>query len=99
MRAVYQSTQAYLQLSKGDVNRNIPVMGQTVIKGKYYETGKIVGYTVPDQELDFYLFNEGEKHNQLTLTDPTEIQNMRDYIKRRGSTYTLIRELLFEEIE
>lgn len=44
----------------------------------------------------FYTFSEGEKHNQLTLTDPIEIRCMRAYIKRRGKDDDLIREILFD---
>ena len=95
MKAIYQSKTAYLQLSKGDVNRCSPVMGQTIVKGKYIETGKKVGTVVADGvKLDFYVFKEGADHNQLTLTDPTEIKNMRAYIERRHDTY--ITEVLFE---
>lgn len=102
MKAIYQSKQKYLQLSKGEVNRYVPVMGQAIVNHKYVETGKQVGYVVAEQtaeqRLEFYLFSEGANHNQITLTDSTEIKNMRAYIERRhDKDDPLIKEISFEE--
>lgn len=97
MRAIYKSAKAYLQLSKGDVLRSIPVMGQTYEKGKYLDTGKTAGVMVRDTEnnrLEVYQFCESVDHNRLTLTDPEEINGMRAYIERRHDD--LITEELFE---
>ena len=90
MKAVYQSNQAYLQISCGDVNRRI---------FEYIEDTKcIIGIRVADelshQKTEFYIFSEGKNHNRLTLTDSTEIRNMREYIKWRGDS--LITEVFFE---
>ena len=90
MKAVYQSNQAYLQISYGDVNRRI---------WEYSEDKKhIVGFKVAEelshQRTEFYIFSEGKNHNRLTLTDPTEIRNMREYIKWGHDS--LIMEVSFE---
>ena len=49
---------------------------------------QIVGSKVnlPDsitEQARFYIFSEGEHKNQLTLTDPREILNMRSFISGR----------------
>lgn len=101
MRAIYQSTQAYLSLSYHEVNNFSPAMsdGHYDKQGRYiapHIIGSCVEFPV-DKNYKFYYFMEGEKHNQLTLTDPTEIRNMRAYIKRRGDMQDLqITEIIFE---
>ena len=97
MKAIYQSKQAFLHLSKGEVNRCMPVMGQAFVEGNYVETGKQAGNMITGMSMEFYCFRYGEDHNQITLTDPTEIENMRVYIKRRNDVEPLIREISFEE--
>lgn len=99
MRAVYQSTQAYLSLSYYDVNNYSPAMsdGYYDKKGLYHNPHVVGSYVkIPTTEIKLYSFREGEKHNQLTLTDPTEIRNMRAYIKRRGALNATICEILFD---
>lgn len=87
MKAVYKSAKPYLQIGYWEVNARVPVYcGERVL-----ESGVIIppervgtGVILPDSELErnrSYLFSEGEKHNQLTLTDPKEILNMREYIR------------------
>lgn len=99
MKAVYECKQSYLSLGYGDVNRYVPVMGVSYndAKVEYNSDPHIVGYTVQEnvpQRLEFYLFCEGENHNQITITDPKEIYNMREYIQRRHDD--LITEVSFE---
>ena len=101
MRAVYQSTQAYLSLSYYDVNNYTPIMSDGYFdKQGIYHNPYVLGSCVEvavGHNIKSYTFTEGENHNQLTLTDPTEIRNMRAYIKRRGGGENkLIEEILFE---
>ena len=92
MKAVYQSEKPYFQLSKGDVNNRVMVYSE----GKDPSfVGVGVHHTMFHERLEFYSFSEGNEHNQLTLTDPTEIQNMREYIKWRKDN--LITEVSFDE--
>lgn len=92
MRAIYESTQPYLQVGFWDVNATVPVYsGARETKSGVIIAPEEVGTIVnlPESELErnrSYLFSEGEKHNQLTLTDPREILNMRDFIKGREIT-------------
>ncbi len=95
MKAIFQSKQSYLHLSKGTVNSYKPVTGQAIVANRYVETGKKVGDVVTDPTLEAYTFMYGADHNQITLTDPTEIENMRAYINRRHDN--LITEVFFEE--
>ena len=89
MRAVYESTQPYLQIGFFDVNYTIPVYSEAKITKNGVivapeEVGTIVN--LPESELErnrSYLFSEGEHKNQLTLTDPREILNMRAFIRSR----------------
>ena len=100
MKAVYESNQSFYQLSYGEVNRYTPVMGVSFddAKRKYKDNYHQVGYAIkePSQKnrLEFYQFCKGENHNQLILTDPREIRNMRDYIERRHDNF--ITEVSFE---
>lgn len=92
MRAVYESTQPYLQVGYWDVNATVPAYSEAKITKNGVivapeEVGTIVN--LPESELErnrSYLFSEGENHNQLTLTDPREILNMREFIKGREIT-------------
>lgn len=82
---------SYRQLGYWDVNGVI----LTYSKGNGEELGayrasRIVGQDVDYKGLEqervrFYHFYEGERHNQLTLTDPREILNMRKWLQRRGN--------------
>lgn len=86
MRAVYESTQPYLQVGYWDVNATVPAYSEAKItKNGIIMDPKIVGSKVnlPDSVMErarVYLFSEGLAHNQLTLTDPREILNMRSFI-------------------
>ena len=89
MKAVYQSTQAYLQIDYGEVNRRILEYSED----KKHIVGIKVSEQLSNQRTEFYIFGEGKNHNRLTLTDPTEIRNMREYIKWRHDS--LITEVSF----
>lgn len=82
MRAVFKCTfGAYRQVNYWDINyKCTPV---------FDVDDNIVGYGqwLPDDILErekSYCFSEGESHNQLTLTDPSEILNMRKWIRKRA---------------
>lgn len=102
MRAVYQSSQAYLHLSYGEVNRRVSVLGCSYdeVNKRYRNDPHYVGDLILGDDAlsqlskQSYIFCGGKEHNQITLTDPTEIRNMRAYIKRRADN--LISEVLFE---
>lgn len=89
MRAVYESTQPYLQVGYWDVNATVPAYSEAKItKNGIIMDPQIVGSKVnlPDSIMErarVYLFSEGLDHNQLTLTDPREILNMRSFISGR----------------
>lgn len=89
MRAVYRcSENPYLSLSKGEaIYKLVPSYGDRVIdeRGNYNITGMVK--TPVDGVFQFM-------GGTLTLTDPTEIKGMREYIKRRRDN--LITELSFE---
>lgn len=79
MKAIYESSNPYVQVGYWDVNGVIPVRGM-------YTGKEIVGSAVqaPDSFSEcthFYHFNDGEQHNQLTLVEPVEILNMRAWVK------------------
>lgn len=86
MKAVYESSKPYSQIGYWDVNAGMPVYCEE----RVLESGVIIspervgtGVILPDSEMErnrSYLFSEGKKHNQLTLTDPKKILNMRAYI-------------------
>lgn len=86
MRAVYESTKPYLQVGYWDVNATVPAYSEAkTAKNGIIIDPQIVGSKVnlPDSVMErarFYLFSEGLAHNQLTLTDPREILNMRSFI-------------------
>lgn len=93
MRAVFMCTEgAYRQVGYWDVNAVTPVYGRSYSGEELavHRASRIVGYTVnypltePEMSM-VYRFDEGKKHNQLTLTDAKEIYNMRKWIQRRGS--------------
>ena len=102
MRAVYQSSQAYLHLSYGEVNRRVSVLGCSYdeVNKRYRNDPHYVGDLILGDDAlsqiskQSYIFCGGKEYNQITLTDPTEIRNMRAYIKRRADN--LISEVLFE---
>lgn len=88
MRAVFRCIAgAYRQVGYWDVNAVVPIYGtsydEELVENKRTH---IIGTKVnlPDTEterLRLYLFSEGENHNQLTLTDPKEIYNMRKWLQ------------------
>lgn len=92
MRAVYESDKPYTQIGYWDTNSTVPVHSEAKLtKNGIIMDPQIVGSKVnlPDsitEQARFYIFSEGENHNQLTLTDPREILNMRDFIKGREIT-------------
>lgn len=98
MRAVYESTQPYLQVGYWDVNATVPVYCEAKEDKKgYIVNPQKVGVMVrlPDsltEQARVYTFSEGSAHNQLTLTDPREILNMRSFISCRDQ----IREIYCE---
>lgn len=90
MKAVYESNKPYLQVSYWDVNATVPVYSEErVTKAGRVIPPKVVGTAVDTSNVKcsdrnrMYTFMEGEKHNQITLTDPIEILNMRKFIRCR----------------
>ena len=88
MRAVFEADKPYMQIARDEVLNAYPAYSEP---GEYY-SGSGIKVTV-DRELigsrtgitskSSFIFSEGEKHNRLTLTDPTEIAGMRACIKAR----------------
>lgn len=89
MQAVFESENPYRSVGYWDVNCVAPTFSDNRLSAKgVYLSKSIVGslIMVPDTEHErnrFYNFFEGEKHNQITLTEPMEIYNMRKWIKYR----------------
>ena len=89
MRAVYESDKPYTQIGYWDVNATVPAYSEAKItKNGIIMDPQIVGSKVnlPDSIMErarVYLFSEGLDHNQLTLTDPREILNMRAFIRSK----------------
>lgn len=89
MRAVYESDKPYTQIGYWDVNATVPAYSEAKItKNGIIMDPQIVGSKVnlPDsitEQARFYIFSEGEHKNQLTLTDPREILNMRAFIRSK----------------
>lgn len=89
MRAVYESDKPYTQIGYWDTNSTVPVHSEAKLtKNGIIMDPQIVGSKVnlPDsitEQARFYIFSEGEHKNQLTLTDPREILNMRSFISGR----------------
>lgn len=89
MRAVYESDKPYTQIGYWDVNATVPAYSEAKItKNGIIMDPQIVGSKVnlPDSIMErarFYIFSEGEHKNQLTLTDPREILNMRAFIRSK----------------
>ena len=87
MRAVYESRIPYAQVGYWDVNAVAKVLSMsTADKQGVYRAGEIVGdkINLPEDESQrnrSYCFMQGNKHNQLILEDPKEIQNMRAWVK------------------
>lgn len=88
-KVVFESTQPYLQVGYWDVNATVPAYSEVkTTKNGIIMDPQIVGSKVnlPDsitEQARFYIFSEGEHKNQLTLTDPREILNMRSFISGR----------------
>ena len=93
MRAVYGcSDSPYLTLSKGEaLYELVPRYGDRIVgqKGEFEFFHNVIGM-VKSPVSGVFQFMRGT----LTLTDPTEIKGMREYIKRRRDGF--ITELSFE---
>jgi hypothetical protein len=89
MRAVFRAPNPYHQLGFDEVNNREPVLSEGYYKSadggkKIFVQGHIVGVSVRHSlDPQMYIFSEGEDHNELTLTEPIEILNMRDWLKAR----------------
>lgn len=87
MRAVYECNEPYRSVGYWDVNAIVPVLSEERVgeNGVYLPRVVVATYiNLPDSESlrnRFYYFYEGKKHNQLTLEDPVEIQNIREWLK------------------
>lgn len=101
MKAVFQSDKSYIQIAKSAFVGLNEIFSEEMTL--YSESGQKVTYkrkqvgkrsTIPPKDDIFYIFQEGENHNQLTLADPEEIAGMREFIKE-GVDY--IREISFDE--
>lgn len=105
MKAVFVSDRAYLQIARDEVMNSFPVYSeeekiyyrdkngimQVKLEG-HEQVGSAFKQFHP-QKHESFLFQEGEKHNRLTLTDPEEIAGMRAAIEARD----YIREISCEE--
>ncbi len=97
MRAIFQSNKAYLQIMRSAIMTVAPVYCET---GEYYsESGirvkvrrEMVGTSIravsPGEDCSL-IFCEGNKHNQLTLTDPAEIEAMRKFAEDRHDIWEI----------
>lgn len=90
--AVFECKNAYYQLYAGQVNNCKQEVGYDYnhVTGEFSNSHFIGTYIKTDNgkmNMEFYTFCEGEKHNRVTITDEKEIQNMRDYIKRRKDDF------------
>lgn len=87
MKAVYECNEPYRSVGYWDVTVTVPVLGEERVgENGVYLPRVVAGIAIdlPDSEsqrMRFYYFYEGKKHNQLTLEDPVEIQNMREWVK------------------
>ena len=91
MKAVFRSSQPYLQVMKAAVMAEKPVcsepsviylenVGKVIVKGEMVGTEHVAPLT---SENESYIFMEGKKHNLLTLTTPEEIEAMRKFAESR----------------
>lgn len=93
MSVTFLSKQPYLQVAKCLL---YPVPEYCDEDTYYSETGEtgepgepvhierqIVGMGFDSEVKGCYIFQEGEKHNKLTLTNPDEIERMRAFIECR----------------
>ena len=87
MSVTFRSKQPYLQVAKCLL---YPVSNFCDEETYYSETGtpvhvirETVGIGFNSKIEGCYIFQEGEKHNKLTLTDPDEIDRMRAFIESR----------------
>ena len=82
MSVTFRSKQPYLQVAKCLL---YPVSNFCDEETYYSETGTPV-HVIRETNSKIegcYIFQEGEKHNKLTLTDPDEIERMRAFIESR----------------
>ncbi len=86
MKAVFKwKNGAYKQVDWWEVNNSKPYLSDPDKKGKRSVVG--IAFDLPEtlpERVKFYLFSEGVKHNELTITDPREILNMRAWLDRRS---------------
>lgn len=94
MRAVFRCIAgAYRQVGYWDVNATMPIYGTSYDEELVeYKRTHISGIKVnlPDtvtERARLYLFSEGKNHNQLTLTDPKEIYNMRKWLQSHAEEF------------
>lgn len=94
MRAVFRCIAgAYKQVGYWDVNATVPIYGTSYDEELVeHKRTHICGSKVnlPDTVTDrarLYLFSEGKNHNQLTLTDPKEIYNMRKWLQSHAEDF------------
>lgn len=89
MIARFRAPIPYHQLGFNEVNNREPILSEGYYKstdngGKIFVAGHVVGVSVKNSlDPQVYIFSEGEDHNELTLTEPIEILNMRDWLKGR----------------
>lgn len=99
MKAVFRSSQPYLQVMKAAMMAEKPVysepsviylenVGKVIVKGEMVGTEHVAPLT---SENESYIFMEGKKHNLLTLTTMEEIEAMRKFAESRE-----IEEISFE---
>lgn len=94
MRAVFRCIAgAYRQVGYWDVNATVPIYGtsygEELVEHKRTHISGIK-VNLPDtvtERARLYLFSEGKNHNQLTLTDPKEIYNMRKWLQSHAEDF------------
>ena len=94
MRAVFRCIAgAYRQVGYWDVNATMPIYGtsydEELVEHKRTHISGIK-VNLPDtvtERARLYLFSEGKNHNQLTLTDPKEIYNMRKWLQSHAEEF------------
>lgn len=91
MKAVFKADKAYTQVCKQEVMTMRDAYSDTMATHKGEEP-KFIGknFDVGVNDTILWSFSEGADHNQLTLTDPEEIERFREFVKDHPQ---------FEEVE
>ena len=89
----FECKNAYHQIAKDCINNVKPMTGYAYSEvTREYHSPHVVGTYIESDYysgINMYCFSEGEKHNRLTLTEDSEIENMRAYIKSRADDFII----------